>query len=151
MTWRVRVGASLCISSGMCVGTAPDRFAFGSGQRSRPVSELTGEDESVRDAAVSCPVEAIGITGAETGAQVPAEQENQYPGRLNRRMDLGLYEAACLRGGPGRVAVTAVVTTRQDGRAKTSQARVPPSWVQAAPAANCGRSPMHPIRHPAAP
>lgn len=70
-TWRVRVDTSLCIGSGMCVGTAPGSFAFDAGQRSRPVSELTGENEAVRDAAASCPVEAITLTDAETGAPVP--------------------------------------------------------------------------------
>jgi ferredoxin len=57
----------------MCVATAPDRFAFDPGQHSRPVSELIEEDEAVRDAAASCPVEAISITDAETGAPVPLE------------------------------------------------------------------------------
>jgi ferredoxin len=73
VTWRVRVDAGLCISSGMCVATAPDRFAFDPGQRSRPVSELIDEDEAVRDAAASCPVEAIAVTDAETGAPVPLD------------------------------------------------------------------------------
>ncbi len=69
-TWRVRVDAGRCIGSGMCVGTAPGRFAFDPGQRSRPVSELIDEDEAVRDAAVSCPVEAITLTDTETGSPV---------------------------------------------------------------------------------
>jgi ferredoxin len=73
VTWRVRVDTGLCISSGMCVATAPDRFAFDPGQRSRPVSELIDEDEAVRDAAASCPVEAIAVTDAETGAPVPLD------------------------------------------------------------------------------
>ncbi|MBV9381605.1 MAG: ferredoxin [Streptosporangiaceae bacterium] len=70
MSWRVRVDTGLCIGSGMCVGTAPDRFAFDADQHSRPVSEVTGEEEAVRDAAASCPVEAISLTDAETGAPV---------------------------------------------------------------------------------
>jgi ferredoxin len=74
MTWRVRVDTGLCISSGMCVGTAPDRFAFDSGGHSRAVSELIDEDEAVRDAALSCPVEAISLTDAGTGAPVPLDE-----------------------------------------------------------------------------
>lgn len=70
MTWRVRVDTSRCIGSGMCVGTAPGSFAFDPDQHSRPVSELTDENEAVRDAAASCPVEAITLTNAETGAPV---------------------------------------------------------------------------------
>ena len=73
MTWRVRVDSGRCISSGMCVAAAPDRFAFDPGQHSRPVSELIDEDEAVRDAAASCPVEAISVTDAETGAPVPLD------------------------------------------------------------------------------
>lgn len=38
-------------------------------------------------------------------------------------MDLDLYEVAYLCGGPGRVALTAVVTMRQDRRIKISPAR----------------------------
>jgi ferredoxin len=73
VTWRVRVDTGLCISSGICVAAAPDRFAFDRDQHSRPVSELTDEDEAVRDAAASCPVEAITVTDAETGARVPLD------------------------------------------------------------------------------
>jgi ferredoxin len=73
MTWRVRVDTALCISSGMCVSTASERFAFDPDQHSRPVSELIDEDETVRDAATSCPVLAISLTDAETGAPVPLD------------------------------------------------------------------------------
>jgi ferredoxin len=73
VTWRVRVDTGLCISSGMCVSTAPERFAFDSDQHSRPVSELIDEDETVRDAAASCPVEAINVIDAETGSPVPLD------------------------------------------------------------------------------
>jgi ferredoxin len=73
VTWRVRVDTGLCISSGMCVSAAPDRFGFGPDQHSRPVSELTGEEEAVRDAAIWCPVQAISLTDAETGAPVPLD------------------------------------------------------------------------------
>jgi ferredoxin len=70
VTWRVRVDAGLCIGSGMCAGTAPGRFALNGEQRSQPVSELIPHDEQVLDAAVSCPVEAISVTDAGTGAPV---------------------------------------------------------------------------------
>ena len=70
MTWRVRVDVTRCISSGMCIGTAPDRFAFDDERHSRPVSELVDDDDAVREAAAYCPVEAISLTDAETGAPV---------------------------------------------------------------------------------
>lgn len=70
MTWRVRVDTTRCVSSGMCVGSAPDRFAFDAELHSRPVSELVDDDDAVRDAAAFCPVEAISVTDAETGEPV---------------------------------------------------------------------------------
>jgi ferredoxin len=54
----------------MCVGTAPERFRFDQDQHSSPVSELAEEDEAVRDAAASCPVEAISLTDGQTGAPI---------------------------------------------------------------------------------
>jgi ferredoxin len=71
MTWRVVVDTGLCISSGVCLGTAPGRFQFDESQHSRPVRALTEPDDQVRDAAASCPVEAILLTDAGTGKPVP--------------------------------------------------------------------------------
>jgi ferredoxin len=68
--WKVTVEPDRCIGSGICVGTAPDRFAFNDEQRSRPVNDLVDADETVRDAAASCPVEAIRLTDADTGQPV---------------------------------------------------------------------------------
>jgi ferredoxin len=68
--WKVSVDPQVCMSSGSCVGTAPGRFAFDAQQRSRPVEEVIDADESVRDAAASCPVEAITLTHADTGEPV---------------------------------------------------------------------------------
>lgn len=73
MTWRIRVDTALCISSGVCLGTAPDRFRFDESQHSSPVQELAEPDDQVRDAAMSCPVEAIGLTDAATGQPIPLE------------------------------------------------------------------------------
>ena len=70
MTWRVRVDAGRCVSSGMCVGTAPDHFAFDEDQHSRPARDIIEPDEAVGDAAVSCPVEAISLADAATGEPV---------------------------------------------------------------------------------
>ena len=71
MTWRVTVDTALCISSGVCLGTAPGRFRFDESQHSSPVLVLTEPDDQVRDAAMSCPVEAILLTDADTGKPVP--------------------------------------------------------------------------------
>ena len=73
MTWRVAVDTGRCISSGMCLGTAPGRFQFDESQRSRPLRALTEPDDQVRDAAVACPVEAIRLTDAASGQPVPLD------------------------------------------------------------------------------
>lgn len=57
------------------------------------------------------------IPGWVTSAQ-PSAGHAFEPGRV-----LSPYEAAYLCGGPGRVALTAVVTMHQDGRVKISPAR----------------------------
>jgi ferredoxin len=49
-------------SSG-CVFAAPDHFTLDDGV-ALPIVELTGRDEAVYDAAVSCPTEAITIHDA---------------------------------------------------------------------------------------
>jgi ferredoxin len=67
--WNVRVDRDVCIGSGMCVGAAPEEFAFDE-QRSRPLSESIDPDPAVRDAAASCPVEAISLTDVGTGDPV---------------------------------------------------------------------------------
>jgi ferredoxin len=73
MTWRVSVDTGRCIGSGVCVGTAPGRFRFDQAQHSSPVRALTDPDEQIRDAAASCPVEAILLTDAGTGEPVPLD------------------------------------------------------------------------------
>jgi ferredoxin len=73
VTWRVTVDAGLCISSGVCLGTAPGRFRFDESEHSTPVRALTEPDEQVRNAALSCPVEAITLADAATGQPVPLD------------------------------------------------------------------------------
>jgi ferredoxin len=67
--WRLEVDRHLCISSGMCVGIAPDHFEL-EGDGSHPVADVVDRDESVIDAAESCPVEAIKVLGAASGELV---------------------------------------------------------------------------------
>ncbi len=68
--WIVNVDKGTCIGSAVCVGTAPGRFALDDRQRSGPVATEIAPDEAVRDAAASCPVEAISLLDADTGAPV---------------------------------------------------------------------------------
>jgi ferredoxin len=68
--WKVSVDKNVCISSAMCVALAPDRFALDEQQRSGPVEAKIDPDELVRDAAASCPSEAISLVDADTGEPV---------------------------------------------------------------------------------
>lgn len=68
--WVVAVDKDTCIGSAVCVGTAPGRFELDERQRSGPVTAEIDPDEAVRDAAASCPVEAISLADAGTGKSV---------------------------------------------------------------------------------
>jgi ferredoxin len=67
--WRLSV-TDACIGSGSCVGVTPAHFLLGADNRSRPVAVEVASDEAVRDAAASCPVEAILIHDSDTGAPI---------------------------------------------------------------------------------
>jgi ferredoxin len=49
------------------VGVAPAHFALGEDNQSHPLAIEIEPDDSVLDAAASCPVEAIMIVDTETG------------------------------------------------------------------------------------
>lgn len=68
--WKLSVDKDACIGSAMCVGVAPDRFVLDERQRSGPVETEIDADEAVRDAAATCPSEAIGVVDADTGRPV---------------------------------------------------------------------------------
>ena len=68
--WKISVDKSLCIGSAMCIAIAPDRFVLDKRQRSGPAEAETDPDELVRDAAASCPSEAISLIDANTGQPV---------------------------------------------------------------------------------
>ena len=68
--WKLSVDKSLCIGSAMCVAIAADRFVLEERQLSGPVEAGIDPDELVRDAAASCPSEAISLIDADTGQPV---------------------------------------------------------------------------------
>jgi ferredoxin len=68
--WKISVDKKLCIGSAMCVAIASDRFVLDEQQRSGPVEPEIDPDELVRDAAASCPSEAISLVDADTGRPV---------------------------------------------------------------------------------
>ena len=68
--WKISVDKNVCICSAMCVAIAPGRFVLDKRQRSDPVEAEIDPDEQVRDAAASCPSEAISLVEAGTGQSV---------------------------------------------------------------------------------
>jgi ferredoxin len=68
--WTVSVDKNVCISSAMCVALAPGRFVLDEQQRSGPAEAQIDPDELVRDAAASCPSQAISLVDADTGEPV---------------------------------------------------------------------------------
>ncbi len=64
--WRVTVNDT-CISSAMCLGTAPEHFQFDERQRSRPVQSEIEPNDLVRAAAANCPMEAILVVDLDSG------------------------------------------------------------------------------------
>ena len=67
--WKLTVSSD-CIGSGVCAGTAPRHFTIGPDGRSRPSASPVKPDEIVLGAAASCPMEAIAVTDADTGASI---------------------------------------------------------------------------------
>ncbi|UVS76561.1 hypothetical protein Actkin_00253 [Actinokineospora sp. UTMC 2448] len=61
VTWKIEVSADRCMASGLCVATAPDRFAM-DGAAAVPTAEEIEPDENVLDAAETCPALAIMVT-----------------------------------------------------------------------------------------
>ncbi|GAU69367.1 putative 3Fe-4S ferredoxin [Streptomyces sp. NBRC 110611] len=73
--WRVAVDRRVCIGSGMCVAMAPDGFRLGPARQSHPTATETDAAESLLAAAEGCPVEAIALTAADSGAAVFPPEE----------------------------------------------------------------------------
>lgn len=70
--WRISVDKDTCIGSAVCAGTLPNRFRIVD-DKAEPVDEVIAPDEDVRDAAESCPMEAILVQDADTGSVLAPE------------------------------------------------------------------------------
>ncbi|MDT9682171.1 ferredoxin [Streptomyces sp. TRM76323] len=68
-TWRIEVDRLVCAGTGLCLGTAHGRMRLDGG-RARPVEDVITPDDAVRDAAETCPMEAITVRDTTTGEVV---------------------------------------------------------------------------------
>ena len=68
MSWHVEIDEHTCIGSGMCAALMPEVFVL-EGAVAHPVTSSVDPDETVLDAADSCPAMAITVTdgGKEIG------------------------------------------------------------------------------------
>ncbi|MEH1101796.1 ferredoxin [Micromonospora sp. CPCC 205561] len=69
--WRLVVDQKRCVASGFCVATAPDHFTLEGA--SRPTADVVAPDDVLVEAADYCPVEAISVFDARTGARIAPE------------------------------------------------------------------------------
>ena len=56
---RAKVDRDLCIGSAMCVATAPNVFELDDQGLSEVVDQDAGDEETLRQAAEGCPVQAV--------------------------------------------------------------------------------------------
>jgi ferredoxin len=68
--WKVTVDRHVCVRTGLCTATAAGEFEFDERGQGRARAETLPASQAVRDAAESCPVEAISIANADTGERV---------------------------------------------------------------------------------
>jgi len=66
---RAKVDRDLCIGSAMCVATAPDVFELDDEGLSRVVDGGAADEETLRQAAEGCPVQAV-ILEDDEGNQI---------------------------------------------------------------------------------
>lgn len=71
--WSVAVDRTACIGASVCANYAPDLFELKAGKSSPRVS-TAAPNEAVLDAAETCPVSAITVHDAGTGALLAPEE-----------------------------------------------------------------------------
>lgn len=68
--WKVAVDKRVCVRTGLCAASAPERFELDENGQGRARSATLPASDEVLEVAESCPIEAIGITDADTGEPV---------------------------------------------------------------------------------
>ena len=69
MSYRVQIDSGLCIGTSQCTEVAPDAFTMNE-DRTLALLRPTAPDKAILVGAASCPVEAILVFDADTGAPV---------------------------------------------------------------------------------
>ncbi|MDE6312166.1 MAG: ferredoxin [Lachnospiraceae bacterium] len=60
---KAEVNQDLCIACGLCISMCPDIFELDDTGKAAVIREPeAGEEDITRDAAISCPVDAIAVT-----------------------------------------------------------------------------------------
>ena len=67
---RITVDHNKCVWSTMCINTARATFALDDAGKSSVIDPLGNTEQTIMEAAESCPVSAITIADAETGEQL---------------------------------------------------------------------------------
>ncbi|WP_329008171.1 ferredoxin [Micromonospora rifamycinica] len=71
--WTVTVDRDACIGTGVCAGAAPRQIEIRDGKASA-LAPQTEPDEAVVDAADMCPMSAITVRDAASGALLAPEE-----------------------------------------------------------------------------
>ena len=58
---KIKVDKTKCIGCGTCIAIAPKSFKFDSEGKSEPIDPPQDSEETIKEAAESCPVQAIEI------------------------------------------------------------------------------------------
>ncbi len=69
-TLRVWVDHHLCVGNAMCEAIAPQVFRLNANRQSEAVNPAGDTQEKILEAAENCPVSAIFVEDAETGARL---------------------------------------------------------------------------------
>lgn len=68
--WHAKVDRHVCVRTGLCAATAPDEFDLDDNGQGRAAGGSLPASQTLRDAAESCPVEAITLSNADSGERV---------------------------------------------------------------------------------
>jgi ferredoxin len=71
---KIIINRPKCIAAGNCIETAPETFALDERSKAIVINPEGNDDDTIIEAARSCPTDAITIIDAETGEQIWPEE-----------------------------------------------------------------------------